>query len=63
MLVQWGFDQAQREGLPAFMEASPAGQPVYERVGFQRVGEQTLDLKEHGIPTPMVVGHMATQVD
>lgn len=36
-LTQWGVDQAKRLGLPAYVEASVAGQPVYERCGFKPV--------------------------
>lgn len=35
--VQWGLDQCQRLGIPAFLEASEEGAPVYERLGFELV--------------------------
>lgn len=34
-LVQWGTDWAQKEGVPAILEASPDGQGLYEKFGFE----------------------------
>lgn len=39
MLLQWGIEQARRDGIPALLEASASGKPVYERSGFRQVGE------------------------
>lgn len=36
-LTQWGVDKAKEMGLPAYVEASVPGQPVYERVGFKPI--------------------------
>ncbi|CZT20477.1 uncharacterized protein RCC_06337 [Ramularia collo-cygni] len=33
--VQWGLDRCVKLGIPAYLEASEAGAPVYERLGFQ----------------------------
>ena len=38
MLVRWGMEQAEREGVPAYLEAGVLGRPVYERFGFEQVG-------------------------
>jgi len=35
MLLDWGTRQADRARLPAFLESSPMGKPLYERMGFQ----------------------------
>ncbi|EAU29938.1 predicted protein [Aspergillus terreus NIH2624] len=37
MLLRWGCDQADRDGLPVYIDASEAGVPVYEKYGFQVV--------------------------
>lgn len=34
MLVQWGCDLADREGAAAYLDASKAGAPLYEKFGF-----------------------------
>lgn len=33
--LKWGLDQADEAGVPAFLEASPYGQPLYARWGFE----------------------------
>jgi len=35
MLLEWGTKQADRARLPAFLESSPMGKPLYGRMGFQ----------------------------
>jgi len=35
MHLKWGLDQADEAGIPAFLEASPYGQPLYARWGFE----------------------------
>lgn len=37
MLLQWGLDRADRDGLEVYLSASPAGRPLYEKRGFQVV--------------------------
>lgn len=34
-LVEWGTDKADADGLPAYLESSPAAAGVYERLGFK----------------------------
>lgn len=34
MLVQWGCDLADRDGVGAYVDASKAGAPLYEKFGF-----------------------------
>lgn len=41
-LLGWGTDKADREGKPAYLEASPAGYPLYRRFGFADLGVQDL---------------------
>lgn len=47
-LLRWGVDKADREGKVAFLEASPAGYPLYRRFGWADVGVQDLDLASFG---------------
>lgn len=37
MCVQWGLDRCRELGIPAYLEASEEGAPVYERLGFTTV--------------------------
>lgn len=48
MLVRWGTEQADRDGLPAYLEASPAGRPLYERLGFKEVERREFELSKYG---------------
>lgn len=34
MLVKWGCDLADREGVGAYVDASQAGVPLYKKFGF-----------------------------
>lgn len=36
-LTQWGLERAQEEGIPAGLEASEAGEPMYLKLGFVEV--------------------------
>ncbi|KAF3767143.1 acyl-CoA N-acyltransferase [Cryphonectria parasitica EP155] len=35
MLMQWGAERADREGVECYLDATPAGKPLYERFGFR----------------------------
>lgn len=48
MLVQWGCEQADAKGVECYLEASPMGVPLYERFGFQRIQEVSIDLGKFG---------------
>jgi len=37
MCVQWGVDRCKELGIPAYLEASDEGAPVYEKLGFEKV--------------------------
>ena len=34
-LIRWGLEQADRDGVEAYIEASPVGAPIYERFGWK----------------------------
>lgn len=49
MLIRWGIEQAERDGVPVYLEAGIMGKPVYERFGFTQVGDLLeVDLKAGG---------------
>jgi GNAT superfamily N-acetyltransferase len=37
MCVQWGIERCRELGIPAYLEASDEGAPVYEKLGFEKV--------------------------
>lgn len=39
MLVQWGCDIADKDGVPAYIDASKAGAPLYKKFGFEDKNE------------------------
>lgn len=49
-VARWGVEQARTDGVPACLEASAAGKPVYEVCGFRQVGELAwFDMRPFGI--------------
>jgi hypothetical protein len=48
MLIKWGSDIAQEHGVPAYLEATPAGLPVYKKSGFQELDKFEFDLEKYG---------------
>lgn len=47
--MKWGMEQADKLGLPSYLEASEAGKPLYERFGFETVKEVFFDLEKFGV--------------
>ena len=49
-LVRWWFERADKDGFSVFLDTDLDGQgrPLYERLGFERVGEAVLDLAKYG---------------
>lgn len=50
MLMRWGIDEAQRLGLPAWLESSPEGKRLYESCGFKVVDVHEFDMSKYGVP-------------
>ena len=48
LLVNWGTEIADKEGLPCYLEASPAGLRLYRNVGFEEVENFDLDMARWG---------------
>lgn len=49
LCMEFGVNMADELGLPAYMDATPAGRPVYERFGFKVVEQEAWDLRPYGI--------------
>jgi hypothetical protein len=47
-MIRWGLAKADELGLPAYLEASPAGYKLYARLGFQDVERLVFDLSKWG---------------
>ena len=47
-LIRLGLEEADRLGARTYIEASPAGLPVYLRYGWRPVEEKLLDLRPYG---------------
>ena len=60
LLIQWGIEQAEKKGVPAYLEAGVMGRPVYEKMGFRQVGElMNLDLRPFEVEATFVMAKMA----
>jgi GNAT superfamily N-acetyltransferase len=60
MLIRWGMQQSEKDGVPAYLEAGTMGKPVYEKLGFVQVGGLLeIDLKEHGRDSITIICKMA----
>ena len=42
MLVNYGCEMADRDGLEAYVDSSPEGRRLYERFGFRKVEEREM---------------------
>ena len=49
MQLEWGLDIADKLGLPSYLEASPMGKGLYERMGYQPVRRMDFDAREWGL--------------
>jgi GNAT superfamily N-acetyltransferase len=49
MLVRWGTARADKAQLPAFLEATQVGRPLYAREGFESKHEEVFDLSKYGL--------------
>lgn len=48
LLLRWGCERADQEGLDCFLDATEAGKPLYERFGFVVQKVNALDLGQFG---------------
>jgi GNAT superfamily N-acetyltransferase len=50
LLIKWGIAQAEKDQIPAYLEAGVMGRPIYERCGFVQIGDLLqVELKEFGV--------------
>lgn len=49
-LCEWGLAEADRLGQEAYVDASPEGRGLYAKLGWEKVHEVIVDLKEYGGP-------------
>lgn len=62
MLVNWGLEQADELGLPAFLESSPAGRALYEKSGFKKIDTLEADFSKWDGPSDIKVPLMFRSV-
>ncbi|RGP78045.1 gnat family [Fusarium longipes] len=43
LMLRWGTERADAEGMPCFLEATPKGRPIYEKYGFRMKGENVFE--------------------
>lgn len=51
--LKWGIDEADKLGLPVYLEASEMGRPLYARWGFEDVKPLPFDARKYGAKTSM----------
>ncbi|KXJ88200.1 acyl-CoA N-acyltransferase [Microdochium bolleyi] len=55
MCVQWGTDRCQELGIPAYLEASDEGAPVYQGLGFEIVDSIESEWEGVGYRCPIMI--------
>lgn len=53
--VQWGIDRCRELGIPAFLEASEEGYPVYKKLGFETVEDVRVEVDGEGGTFPAMI--------
>lgn len=51
MLLKWGIAESDRLGIPAYLEASDEGRPLYEKHGWRSVDTLVVDFSKWGGPS------------
>ena len=60
MLISYGVERAREDGVPAYLEATASGMPVYQRCGFRQVGDVVpWDMRPYGIDLMFNLAKMA----
>lgn len=55
-LLKWGLERADRDGLPAYLEATDVGEPIYEKkFGFRVVRRDMIDVGTKVIDVPFMI--------
>ncbi|KAH6625730.1 acyl-CoA N-acyltransferase [Boeremia exigua] len=55
LCVQWGLERCDALGVPAYLEASEAGVPVYEKLGFEAVEVVEFEWEGKGGRCPVMI--------
>jgi predicted N-acetyltransferase YhbS len=58
MLLQWGIQQAAKDGAPAYLEAVPSAVSTYERHGFEHIQDTKVDCCDWGMEGEFVLAVM-----
>ena len=53
MHLQWGLQKADEMRLPLYLEASPMGKPLYQKMGFEEVCPIPFDARQWGSSVDM----------
>ncbi|KAF5007652.1 hypothetical protein FDECE_6038 [Fusarium decemcellulare] len=61
-LIEWGLKEADRLGIPAFLESSDQGKALYEKFGFYEAERLTVDFSPWGGPSEVSVPLMLRPV-
>ena len=49
LIVRWGQDRAQQDGVAAFLDSTQQGKGMYERLGFVAGKEWNIDYRKYGV--------------
>lgn len=48
LMIRWGIDRADAEGLPCYVDSTPVAKAVYKRYGFEEVDRLVIEKADHG---------------
>lgn len=55
MLMKWGLDRADDEGMPSYLDATPRAKGMYEKLGFCVVDQRVVETPEGEAVAPFMV--------
>lgn len=50
--MSWGMQEAERLGIPAFLESSEAGRRLYQKSGFRDIDAIVVSFEGYGLGKP-----------
>lgn len=54
LILQWGLEQAAKDGAPAYLEAGEKAVGLYKKHGFKEVKVEEFDCSPYGMPGKVV---------
>ncbi|KAI9705691.1 MAG: hypothetical protein M1820_005101 [Bogoriella megaspora] len=54
LLLNWGLERAREEGIPVLLQATPAGKPLYEKAGFDKIAAGASQMMTQFVTTEML---------